>query len=365
VPPDALPTLRHFDDMDIVYMRSGWSGDESLLAFKCGPHIGHQALAMYSYDPGGGHVHPDAGAFQLFAFDEWLIVDDGYTWKTTAYQNTVLVNGVGQDGDAAPAYKSEAGLLEFLRHVLYAKPTCWVIVDELSDAAPSTYELYFHADFPFQDGGDGTYTVEGESGSLILRPLRPADVAGRTFVQELTGTGGSPAGDIQALTLSNAAPAARTLFLTVLEAFRTGESPVVDASIVTDGEDEVLVLVSPEGERRWQLDPDRADRSEPVLVPVAVCGNGFVEPPETCDPPETCPTSCDDGDFCTIDTLVGDAAECTAECVYDPNPECAAEGEDFPEDASSDAAVDGDDAESEDEGEGGGGEGGCGCRVAR
>jgi len=394
VPPDDLPTFRHFDDMDIVYMRSGWSGDESLLAFKCGPHIGHQALAMYSYDPGGGHVHPDAGAFQLFAFDEWLIVDDGYTWKTTAYQNTALVDGIGQDGegnswfqggalcvenrgarilradagadqdyvigDATPAYNSDAGLLEFLRHVLYAKPACWVIVDEFTDSAASTFELYFHADFPFQDGGDGTFTVQGENGSLIMRALRPGDVSGRTFVQELIGTGGGSAGDIQAMTLSNDTPTDRTLFLTVLEAYRTGESPVVEVSIVTDGDDEVLVLVSPEGERRWRLDPDRTDRSSPVLVPIAVCGNGFVEPPETCDPPETCPASCDDGDFCTIDTLVGDAADCSAECVYDPNPECGAVDEAFPEDASSDTAVDGD-AESEGEGDGGGG--GCGCRI--
>lgn len=32
-PPQSLPTLRHFDDMDIVSARSDWSGNESLVVF--------------------------------------------------------------------------------------------------------------------------------------------------------------------------------------------------------------------------------------------------------------------------------------------------------------------------------------------
>ncbi|MHC4715053.1 MAG: DUF4962 domain-containing protein, partial [Planctomycetota bacterium] len=99
LPPDDLPTLQHFDDMDIVYARSGWSGNETVWSFKCGPHIGHKAVEMFDFDPGGGHVHPDVGAFQIFSNGDWLIVDDGYTWKTTEFQNTVMVNGVGQQGE--------------------------------------------------------------------------------------------------------------------------------------------------------------------------------------------------------------------------------------------------------------------------
>lgn len=45
-----------------------------------------------------------------------------------------------------------------------------------------------------------------------------------------------------------------------------------------------------------------------------VCGNRTIDPGETCDPPESCPTACDDGDACTNDVLTGDPAACTSEC---------------------------------------------------
>jgi hypothetical protein len=40
-PPSSLPTFRCFEDMGIVPASSDWSGDESLLVFKCGPFLGH------------------------------------------------------------------------------------------------------------------------------------------------------------------------------------------------------------------------------------------------------------------------------------------------------------------------------------
>jgi len=300
VPPDGLPTYRYFDDMDIALMRSDWGGDESLMAFKCGPHIGHHAIEAYNYDPGGGHVHPDAGSFLLFSHGDWLIVDDGYTFKTTEYQNTALVNGIGQEGDgsawfqgsllcvesrgaritradfdpdthyligdATAAYREEAGLTEFLRHILYIKPSTWVIVDEFQANDPSTYELFFHADFPFQDQGQNTYRVEGTNGSLSMQILKPAGVAHQAFVQPLTGTGGEDKGDIQALRIYNSTQTQRALFLMVLEAHPTGSAPQVSASIEENAGEEYLVLQTPAGEMRWRLDPDRSDRTDRVLV---------------------------------------------------------------------------------------------------
>jgi len=54
----------------------------------------------------------------------------------------------------------------------------------------------------------------------------------------------------------------------------------------------------------------------------AVCGNGIVEPPETCD--ESCPLFCNDGDACTTDVLVGSPKTCDAVCqlVAKKAPEC-------------------------------------------
>ena len=47
----------------------------------------------------------------------------------------------------------------------------------------------------------------------------------------------------------------------------------------------------------------------------AVCGNGIREGLELCDGAD-CPTSCDDGNPCTEDELVGSAASCNARCRH-------------------------------------------------
>ncbi len=48
----------------------------------------------------------------------------------------------------------------------------------------------------------------------------------------------------------------------------------------------------------------------------ADCDNGAVDPGETCDPPGSCPTTCQaTSDACIVNQLVGSAAQCTAECV--------------------------------------------------
>ncbi len=55
----------------------------------------------------------------------------------------------------------------------------------------------------------------------------------------------------------------------------------------------------------------------------AECGNGEREGAETCDPPETCPTTCaDDGDACTIDRLIGAATMCNVRCTHDAVASC-------------------------------------------
>ncbi|MBN1771053.1 MAG: hypothetical protein JXB32_07330 [Deltaproteobacteria bacterium] len=50
------------------------------------------------------------------------------------------------------------------------------------------------------------------------------------------------------------------------------------------------------------------------------CGNGVLDPGETCD--GDCPTSCSDGDPCTSDTLSGSAAACNAACTFPPITAC-------------------------------------------
>ena len=54
------------------------------------------------------------------------------------------------------------------------------------------------------------------------------------------------------------------------------------------------------------------------------CGNGVVEPGETCDPPSSCPTSCTDGDSCTVDQMTGSSANCNVACSHTSITTCVA-----------------------------------------
>ena len=50
----------------------------------------------------------------------------------------------------------------------------------------------------------------------------------------------------------------------------------------------------------------------------ASCGNSIIETGETCDPPATCPTDCDDSNDCTTDTMTGSPANCNVVCTNTP-----------------------------------------------
>jgi len=301
--PEGLPTFRHFDDMDIVYARSGWSGSETVWAFKCGPHIGHKAVEMFDYDPGGGHVHPDAGSFQIHAGGQWLVVDDGYTFKTTEFQNTALVDGVGQEGeghawfqggdlcrenrgarilsavssdkmdyvigDVTAAYREEAGLEKFIRHFYWIKPATWVVVDEFEAARPSKFELFFHAANPLEKTPGGTWRAAGEKRALEIVTLLPADAATECFKQQLKDTGGSMMDErLDTLKVSNTEESARAVFVTVMAAVGADEEGAFSAAIEESRDGDILAIETPGGAARLRLAFDRSDAAEPVLAPV-------------------------------------------------------------------------------------------------
>ncbi len=178
-PPDDLPTLRHFEDLGIVSARSDWSGKESLVVFKSGPPAGHDEVKKgFTYDPGFGHVHPDANHFVVFGAGKWIIQDDGYRWKETGQHNTLLVDGFGQKGehgmwfrpkpplpvegeptilaaesnakldlmagDATGAYVREAGLRRYVRRLVFWKPATLLVLDDIETDRPRDLELRFH-----------------------------------------------------------------------------------------------------------------------------------------------------------------------------------------------------------------------------
>ena len=204
-PPVDLPTLRHFTDMELVSARSDWSGGESLVVFKCGPFVGHEAVKKFDFDPGGGHVHPDANHFVIFGDGEWLVRDDGYRSKAAAQHNTLLIDGAGQIGegakwfdgkaalaaksqprvlfagstpaldhivgDATEAYPRDAGLKHFVRHLLFLKPNVVIVADDIALSANHTLELRFHPESTATRQADGAFVARGEKTVLRIEPL--------------------------------------------------------------------------------------------------------------------------------------------------------------------------------------------------
>ena len=205
--PNDLPTLRHFSDMDIVSARSDWSGDESLVVFKCGPYIGHKAFRDFTIDPGGGHVHPDANHFCIFGAGDWLIRNDGYRWKWTAQQNTLLVNGSGQvgegnmwfdgnaclaaqaearisrvnstpaldvmTGEAEKAYPAALGLTRYHRHMLFLKPDVLIVIDDIAVNKKAKLELRFHPEHAARERDGSAFLSRGDAAVLRVDPLTP------------------------------------------------------------------------------------------------------------------------------------------------------------------------------------------------
>lgn len=208
--PSGLPTLHHFEDMGIVSARTGWEGRENLVVFKCGPFIGHQALGEFSYDPGGGHVHPDAGHFVVFANGQWLVRDDGYQDKWTDQHNTLLIDGAGQlgeghtwfdggpclaakarpriiqassseamdhmAGDVTQAYPKRVGLQRFVRHLLFVKPDVLIVIDDIAVDRVANLELRLHTESARGKQEAGGYLVTGDQADLRVALLTPDNV---------------------------------------------------------------------------------------------------------------------------------------------------------------------------------------------
>jgi hypothetical protein len=218
--PTALPTLRHFEDMGLVTARSDWSGQESMLAFSCGPFIGKHAVTRFRHDPGGGHAHPDAGHFVLFANGEWLVRDDGYQDKWTGQHNTLLIDDLGQMGegsyrfegnralrlpaqptcavrkstheldhivgDATAAYPPELGLKRYIRHLLFLKPHTLIVIDDIEVKERRSLELRFHPEQEALEEDDAGYLMRGKNTRLRIQPLTPDGV--HTEARRLSGS---------------------------------------------------------------------------------------------------------------------------------------------------------------------------------
>lgn len=223
-PTSDLPTLKHFPDIGIVSARTDWSGDESLVVFKCGPPLGHEATDRLKSDAGSGHVHPDANHFVVFGNGEWLLRGSGYVPKLTELENTLVIAGAGQmgegkmwfqgapalaakahprilrtestpsfdhfAGDATEAYPKSSGLRRFVRHLIFLKPDVLIVADDIAVEASRTLDLFFHPEKPLARGEDGAFLGTSGKASFRFDPLTPEAVTASIEAQ----TGSNPHG---------------------------------------------------------------------------------------------------------------------------------------------------------------------------
>jgi hypothetical protein len=309
--PPNLPLAHHFTDKDIVAMRSDWKGDESILLFKCGPHGGHKALKNYPQCVAGGHMAADAGTILLYAHGDRLISDGGYAKKFTSYRNTILVNGIGQTGECdgaptsdwfecsdlrrekrgpsllrvdlgktvdylignvAPAYKPEAQLTRFLRHLIYLRPDTWILVDELATPKPSSFELWFHADtqphskpeHPFLPVGPQAWETATPNGRCRIASLVPIEVQAEPGIQLIQGVGAHVSRETDVLRLRNPQPVSSAIFITVLDAFAPKQTRPLPV-IARQGKTFTLKLMA--GGKHWtlRLQPGQKNPADSIL----------------------------------------------------------------------------------------------------
>jgi len=238
---NSLPTFHYCEDTGWLTSRSDWSSNAVMVGFKCGPFHGHKLQPFYykQVDESwpeyqtivNGHGHPDVCHFNVYAYGEWLAVDDGYSKpKHTDYHNTILVDGDGQLGEWNPVSDSswfdrnevisakgnstiikwenradydyiigdagniyrDGNLTKFHRHFVYIKPDVIVMVDELEATAGTAIQWRLHPGGSVSGSGDN-YLVSNGSARMDVDFAHPGSitsgVSSGVLTVDLTSTG--------------------------------------------------------------------------------------------------------------------------------------------------------------------------------
>ena len=115
-PPEDLPKAHHFENQDIVIMRTGWSKDDAVVSLTCAPLAGQVAAEKVRNGENASnisHAHCDPGSFTLFAKEQYFIIPAGYARRSSNFQNVISFNGADLVADAAlrvriVAFRNEA-----------------------------------------------------------------------------------------------------------------------------------------------------------------------------------------------------------------------------------------------------------------
>ncbi len=206
-PPDDLPHGVHFDNQEMVYLRTGWSESSTILAFRCDSVLGRRAASLYKgedtwrWNNSTTHVHADANSFAIWSRGDFSVSMSQYGQKESSFQNTLLVDGEGQyrrfdpshvgrpDGQITSYFSSrDAGfavgdaarsyppvLQKFIRRIYLTAPGFVFLVDEVAAERPVGLEWRFHTpqSTKLSIGADGfSTTLEGRT--TVMRFAQPS-----------------------------------------------------------------------------------------------------------------------------------------------------------------------------------------------
>ncbi len=202
--PPPGPPSRVLPRGGYVVMRSGWDAGAHQLILDAGP---------LGCPVSGGHGHADLLSVQCAAFGRPCLVDPGvfaympdHAWRrffrSSAAHSTLTVDGESHALDAGPfrwadhrvgarltgwrpgpeveiaegvhgAYRRLADPVTHRRRVLFVKPACWILVDDVRGAAEHLVELRFQF-APLEvtvDPGLWARAAFADGRGLLLKPL--------------------------------------------------------------------------------------------------------------------------------------------------------------------------------------------------
>jgi hypothetical protein len=263
-PLEQIEPFHYFPDHGVIAWRSGWDAEATCYLFRCGPPLGHKALEKLGqfsdWIMNCGHVHPDIGAFWMYAKGTYLAVGTGYTSeKWTRDHNTLLVDDKGQgmdgsyhnergipyadlaqarinaqflskeygyaSGDFGMAYKRLAPGVKLRRSILMTRR--WLLlVDDMEASEPRKLSWLCHSDGEFKLEGSA-HIARQPKAALAVVSLAPANIVAKPE-PTMVMAGTSPVrGKLTQrgfkLVLSAPEPSGKTRFINLLLPLGSGE----------------------------------------------------------------------------------------------------------------------------------------------
>ncbi len=282
---EEIEPYHYFPDHGVVAWRSGWGADDTSYLFRSGPPLGHQATAKFGqlkdWIMNTGHVHPDIGAFWIFAKGAYLAVDTGYTAeKWTHDHNTLLIDEKGQGmdgsywnargipygdldkaritrqflseefgfatGEFGAVYKNQVPGVALSRNVLMTKR--WLlIVDDMKADEPRRLTWLCHSIAEFKKEG-GAFVSRQPNAGLAVLPLAPVGLEVKPeptmVVSGLAPGQGTPQQRGHKLGLRSKEPTGETRFINLLVPLDPDEKP--PTAQISESENQLSLQI------RWQ-----------------------------------------------------------------------------------------------------------------